>query len=476
MAKRKRIAIGGISTECSTYSPLFQTAADFEKVQGSLLVDLVDFPFEKYEIDVHPLSYLKSIPGGPVEAGFYAKTKGEFMEQIKDACPLDGVLLLMHGAMYVPGIEDPEGDWISAVRGVVGKHCIISVCFDLHGNVSDKIIRNIDVFAAYRTAPHIDVKKTYYRAAKHLAASVNGGRRPEVVWSPIPVLVSGEMSSTCIEPCKSIYAQLESFDRRKGILDANLMIGYVWADTGTAIASAVVTCTDQQAGVQTCTEIAETYWQKRNELSFDMRTGDLKAALDWLPNEFSILADSGDNPTAGGVGDRADVLEALIKDEIEGVLVAGITAPGIISKLQGTNKTTVTVGGKLGGGGPDLTLNAENICFKNECAVVKLHGITTVLTERRRPFHNLSDFADLGIDLKDYRLLVVKSGYLSPELQSLSAPSFMVLTDGAVCQHFDRLENKHRQRPIFPFQNPVQLWDETLHLARKFRISADDAA
>ena len=76
-----------------------------------------------------------------------------------------------------------------------------------------------------------------------------------------------------------------------------------------------------------------------------MRTGDLKEALDWLPNEFSILADSGDNPTAGGVGDRADVLEALIKDEIEGVLVAGITAPGIISKLQGTNKTTVTVGG-----------------------------------------------------------------------------------------------------------------------------------
>ena len=112
----------------------------------------------------------------------------------------------------------------------------------------------------------------------------------------------------------------------------------------------------------------------------------------------------------------------------------------------------------MGGGGPDLTLNAENICFKNECAVVKLHGITTVLTERRRPFHNLSDFADLGIDLKDYRLLVVKSGYLSPELQSLSAPSFMVLTDGAVCQHFDRLENKHRQRPIFPFQNPVQLF------------------
>ena len=77
MALLKRIAIGGISTECSTYFPLFQTAADFEKVQGSLFVHLVDFPFEKYEIDVLLLYYLKSIPGGQVKAGYYANTKGE---------------------------------------------------------------------------------------------------------------------------------------------------------------------------------------------------------------------------------------------------------------------------------------------------------------------------------------------------------------------------------------------------------------
>ena len=77
MAKRKRIVIGGISIECSTNSPMFQTAADFGKVQGSLFVDLVDFPFEKYEIDVLLLYYLKSIPGRPVKAGYYAKTKGE---------------------------------------------------------------------------------------------------------------------------------------------------------------------------------------------------------------------------------------------------------------------------------------------------------------------------------------------------------------------------------------------------------------
>ena len=90
------------------------------------------------------------------------------------------------------------------------------------------------------------------------------------------------------------------------------------------------------------------------------------------------------------------------------------------------------------------------------CAVVSLNGITTVLSEKRRPFHNLSDFTELGIDLKQYRLLVVKSGYLSPELQSLSTPSFMVLTDDAASQRFASKENKHRQRPMFPFQNTAE--------------------
>ena len=61
MAKRKRIAIGGISTECSTYSPLFQTAADFEKVQGSLLVDLVDFPFDIIRVWIAKRKYMEVI-------------------------------------------------------------------------------------------------------------------------------------------------------------------------------------------------------------------------------------------------------------------------------------------------------------------------------------------------------------------------------------------------------------------------------
>jgi len=69
MAKRKRIAIGGISTECSTYSPLFQTAADFEKVQGSLLVDLVDFPFDLIRVWIVKRKYMEVIADVIFEMG-----------------------------------------------------------------------------------------------------------------------------------------------------------------------------------------------------------------------------------------------------------------------------------------------------------------------------------------------------------------------------------------------------------------------
>ena len=279
MVKLKSIAIGGISTECSTYSPLVQKEEDFDTIQGSQLIDYIGFPFEKFKIDAKPVFFEKSIPGGPVDSEFYTKKREKFLTQISEICPLDGILLIMHGAMYVSGIEDPEGDWIDRVRSIVGEKCIISVCFDLHGNITDKIIENINAFAAYRTAPHIDVKEAYYRASKLLVDSLNGDYRPMVVWSQIPILVSGEMSSTFSEPCKSIYKQLKNYDKRVGILDSNLMIGYVWADIDNATASAVVTCTDFKAGSDTCLQIAKTFWKKRYELKFDMRVGDIKTAL-----------------------------------------------------------------------------------------------------------------------------------------------------------------------------------------------------
>jgi microcystin degradation protein MlrC len=447
----KHIAIGGISTECSSYSPLYQNFDDFKSIQGQALLDLVDFPFNEFNIKTHPLFFNKSVPGGPIEKQYFSKVKEKFIRKIETLGKLDGVLLLMHGAMYVDGIEDPEGDWIASVRNAVGQECIISVSYDLHGQMTDKIISNIDAFAAFKTAPHIDVKDTYRRSASMLANAINENIRPQVVWSPIPVLVSGEMSSTFVEPCKSIYKDLNLYNQQKDIVDCNLLVGYVWADTKRATASSVVTCTCQESGSIVCQKIANSYWNIRHLLKSDMDSGSIDDALDSITSDFSIIADSGDNPTAGGVGDRVDILKAMLDKKVSGSLFAGIASKTAYELLKHSNE--FTLGDAYGGGGPSLKLEAENVYFKNKCAVVTVSGVVIIITKLRRPFHYLKDFVDVNLDLKSFKILIVKSGYLSLELKSLSAPSFMALTMGAVNQDLMGIENNNRMRKIFPFQD-----------------------
>jgi len=362
----------------------------------------------------------------------------------------------MHGAMYVPNIEDPEGEWIQDIRKIVGKKCLISVSYDLHGQVTDLIIKNINYFASFKSAPHIDIKETYKRAAKMLVDGLKSNKKNHLCWFPIPILVSGEMSSTFVEPCKSIYSKLNEFNKTKHIIDSNLLIGYVWADTFRATASVVVNSSDQLVGNNICKKIANLYWNNRYKLKFDMQSGKISKIINNLTNDFLIIADSGDNPTAGGVGDRADVLQEIIKYRIKNVLFAGIASPKVFKILKKNQKTNIFLGGDLGGGGPIIKILPNSVNIIKDCAIVNFNSITIIITKYRRPFHYIKDFKDLKIDLTKYKILVVKSGYLSPDLKNIKSKSFMVLSDGAVNQNITALKNDFRKSNIFPFSKKTE--------------------
>ena len=450
-----RVAIGGIHTECSTYSPLMQVAEDFNRTEGQALLEMAGVGAGWEGIEAIPIFHDRSIPGGPVSPDLFRAQCDGFCDRLRAALPLDGVLLIMHGAYFVPGVDDPEGEFVTRIREVVGPGAVISSAWDLHGQITERIAATVDAFAAFRTAPHIDQPQTRVRAARMLLEALRGGPRPQAVRKAIPLLVSGEMSSTFVEPCRSLYAALPEYDARPGILDANLMIGYVWADSPRATAAAIVTCTDRAAGEAAAAEIAASYWNLRDALVPDMETGVLGDLLDALERP-TILADSGDNPTAGGVGDRADVLGALVgrgwvAARDRRAIIAGIAAPHAVAALR-RGEAEVRVGGELGGGGPVQLLRPDRVRLVGTDAVVEAGGIELVLTERRRPFHNLSDFHALGLAPSAADLLVVKSGYLSPDLRELPMAQVMALTDGAVSQDLEGLENRHRPRPTWPFQ------------------------
>lgn len=459
-----RIAVGGIHTECSTSSPVLMRPEDFRVLREGDLLRADYFSFLPTEgVELHPLLHARAVPGGPLARDTYDGFKREFLDRLQAALPLDGLYLAMHGAMNVEGMDDAEGDWIASARAVIGPDVPLAVSYDLHGNVTQKIVDQIDIFAAYRTAPHIDVRGTMVRAWSMLIETLKTGLTPGVAWAPVPVLLPGERTSTEDEPAKSLYSALPRHDELDGILDANLMVGYVWADEPRATACAVVTGTDAEAAKRAAEEIARSYWDARHDFKFGPVTGDLEAMLDIAEQSEThpvILADSGDNPTGGGVGDRADVLKALILRGFEGAVIGGITdLPAVDACFSAGVGATLAlkIGGSLDLASPFVEVAAEVRSLddpgpkEERQAVVRIGGITLILAARRRPYHNIADFTRHGIEPAKARLLVVKSGYLSPELQPIANPNLMALTDGVINQDIEKLPSKRRHQPTFPF-------------------------
>jgi len=459
-----RIAVGGIHTECSTSSPVLMQPEDFRVLRGPDLLAHEYFDFLDAEGVEHlPLLHARAVPGGPLARATYEGFKSEFLDRLKATLPIDGLYLAMHGAMNVEGMDDAEGDWISAARAVVGPDVPVAASYDLHGNVTQKIIDQLDIFAGYRTAPHIDVRETMVRAWSMLVRALTTGEKPGVAWAPVPVLLPGERTSTEDEPAKSLYLKLPEHDAAPGIWDANLMVGYVWADEPRGTACAVVTAVDKAAAEKVTAAIAQSYWDAREDFRFGPVTGPLEDMLDIAERTETrpiILADSGDNPTGGGVGDRADVLKSLLKRSIDDVLITGITDRPAVERCFAAGagaQVSLTVGGSLDPASPSVEVEADVMFLDDpgpdaeQQAVVRIGGITLVLAARRRPYHNISDFTRLGLDPTQVRLLVVKSGYLSPELAPIANPNLMALTDGVINQDIENLPSHRRHQPSYPF-------------------------
>lgn len=458
-----RIAVGGIHTESSTYNPVLTTSAQFTVQRGAALLEHANFSFLKASPHtVRPTLHARALPGGPVSHAAYQELKAEFLGRLQAELPLDGLYLAMHGAMSVEGLHDAEGDWITAAREVVGDACVISASYDLHGNVSQPIIDALDLFTAYRTAPHIDVLETQQRAFSLLCQSLERGERPGLMWVPVPVLMPGERTSTEDEPARSLYAALPDVEAPPGVLDVSLLVGYVWADEPRSTASVVVTGRDEVNMRRAASEMAGRYWAARQAFTFGAQVGTVQECVTWAREARTrpvILADSGDNPTGGGVGDRADVLTEVLAQGLDEVIVAGVTdAPAVETCFaQGEGASVrLRVGASLDPSSRSAELEGTVLTLQGASpegrqAVVQVGGVRLVLADRRRPYHNLSDFRQLGLDPAAARLVVVKSGYLSPELAPIARPNLMALSPGVVDQDIPRLVRRHTTRPTFPF-------------------------
>ncbi|KAK7189736.1 hypothetical protein DPSP01_005795 [Paraphaeosphaeria sporulosa] len=482
------VAVAGLSCENSTFTPSRTRAAAFHPKRGQEIIEHYQFLCPKTslgdEADWKGALIGHALPGGIVEKRSFEELVAEIIQRLSDICqalqnPLDGLWLDIHGAMYVEGHEDVEAELLRRIRAVIGPTTIVSASMDLHGNVSRELAHQADIITCYRTAPHVDVWETKMRACRNLLRTLKvrniGGSLPLKAWIPIPILLPGEQTSTRDEPALRIYAAVPEVEKRDGVLDAAIWVGYAWADEPRNRAAVVVTGWDKNAVADGAQELAATFWDARHEFKFVAPTGSLAECLDTALGAKArpyFISDSGDNPTAGGSGDVTwGVTQLLARPEFReatGPTVIYASVPGpeavAIAEHAGVGAIiTVTAGAKIDNlhAGP-ITITGQVHSIKHGDphaqteVVLKTGSVFVILTKLRKPYHKERDFTELDLRPRKADIVVVKIGYLEPELYDMASDWMLALTPGGVDQDLGRLGHHRIQRPMWPFDTHLE--------------------
>ncbi|MDN5899700.1 MAG: M81 family metallopeptidase [Brachybacterium sp.] len=503
-----RIGIAGIAIESSTFTPYRSGADDFEVRRGT--AEILDrYPFELPPAEYVGVLHARALPGGQLDREVYEGWKAEIVEGLAAAtaeAPLDGFFFDIHGAMSVVGLDDAEGDLLTAIRAVIGPGVVVGTAMDLHGNVSHTLFEACDLLTCYRHAPHIDAWETRERGMRDLveaAARVReGGPRPHKALVHVPILLPGEKTSTRIEPAKSLYARIPEMTERTGVTDVSCWIGFAWADQPRCQAAIVAVGEEAEAVRAAALELATALWQARHEFEFVAPTGSFEDCLDQAITSSARpfwISDSGDNPGAGGADDtthclsrlaareeiRADQVSALMVSLVDPTTTDAAWAAGVGGRL------TAQVGGKIDAREPGPVPLAVEVSALDESgptgraaalrvldehastaaseggsaadssavpaalAAAQPTGLTVVVTARRSQWATRDMFARLGLSMTGFDLVTVKMGYLEPEQYEAAADWLLALTPGGVDQDLLRLGHSRILRPMIPFDSEI---------------------
>ncbi|KAJ7347269.1 MlrC domain-containing protein [Mycena albidolilacea] len=498
---RPLIAIAGLACETSTFTPSRTSAAAFHPQRGdAILTERYPFLLPGTPLGDsaawHGALTGHALPGGQVTREAFESLASEIVTRLHEIIaahgPLDGLWFDIHGAMVVEGVSDSEAVLLRRIRAVIGPSALVSASMDLHGNVSRTLAHAADLLTCYRTAPHVDVRATRERACRNLIACLRRGQRPLKAWVPVPILLPGEQTSTRDEPARSIYAAVEAVEEADGVLDAAVWVGYAWADEPRNRAAVVVTGWERGAVARGAESLARLFWNARAEFMFVAPTGSFAECLDAaLQADASrrpfFISDSGDNPTAGGSGDVTWGLTRLLeREEFRAptgptVIYASVPGPEAveIAVRAGVGATvTVAAGAEvddLHAGPVTLTGRVHSIKEGDLHAgvevVLQVGSVFAILTKLRKPYHLERDFTQLDLRPREADVVIVKIGYLEPELYAMAKDWMLGLTPGGVDQNLERLGHQRIRRPMWPFD---QVFGTDPDLSARFIPMSDE--
>ena len=446
-----RIAVGGFLHETNTFAPtkavydafvqgggwppMLQGAKLLEKMRN-VNVGMAGFvPAAETEgWALAPTIWCAASPSAHVTKDAYERVAKAIVDGIKAAGAIDGVYLDLHGAMVAEHIDDGEGEILARVRQVIGKELPLVVSLDLHANVTPEMVEHADALIAYRTYPHIDMADTGRAAAKHLALLLRTRQRLAKAFRQLPFLIPISWQCTDDQPTKGIYQKLAALES-DAVPTLSFAPGFPAADfpdCGATVFAYGKTQADADAAADNIAALIESH---ENDFDGRIYTPDegVRHAMELATRASKpiVIADTQDNPGAGGDSDTTGMLRALVRNGATkaaiGVIVDPESAKAAHAAGQGAT-IRLALGGKSGipGDAPfEATFVVEQLSDGQfiapgpyfggsrmnlgPSAALRIGGVRVVVGSRKAQLADQAMFRYVGIEPTEQSILVNKS-------------------------------------------------------------------
>ena len=303
-------------------------------------------------LELVPLVYSSKTAGGFqswLTTECFDKYANEIADRLREAGPLDGVLLALHGAMAVTGVPKPEAEMVRRARAAVGDVPIM-VTLDLHANEDHEMADVADAVFVIRTYPHIDYEETGVAAARCLAQTVRGDFRPAMAMRRPGIVSASIYQATAMPPMRDVLARCRDWqDREPELYYVSVAPGYAYADVPDIGMSVwAVADGDQALAERAAQDISDYAWTMRE--SFARRLPSPKEGV----AEVMRLVAAGRGPVmiadgADRIGDTTHVLRELLEQGAKNWAVPSIVDPEVTGRLAAEARVGQTVSVKVGG-------------------------------------------------------------------------------------------------------------------------------
>jgi len=446
-----RVAVGGFLHETNTFAPTKATydafvhgggwprmelGNDILKVVRNVNVGLAGFIdaalSEGWELV--PTIFAAATPSAHVTKDAYERIAKVLIDGIAAAGPLDAVYLDLHGAMVAEHLDDGEGEILARVRKVIGKDLPLVVSLDLHANVTPEMVEHADALIAYRTYPHVDMADTGRACARHLALVLKTKQRFAKAFRQLPFLIPISWQCTNDQPTKSIYEKLAAL-QSDAVPTLSFAPGFPaadFADCGASVFAYGKTQADADAAADKIAKIVEGHENDFDGKIYSPDQGvQLAMKLAKGAKKPIIIADTQDNPGAGGDSDTTGMLRALVRNKAEraatGVIYDPESAKAAHQAGEGAT-VTLSLGGKSGipGDAPyKETFVVEKLSDGNfiapgpyfggrqmemgPSACLRINGVRVVVASHKSQLADQALYRYVGIEPTEQAILVNKS-------------------------------------------------------------------